>query len=127
MTENATATPIIENEPAADPAPALEPRHTSDAPRSKFIALEWPVEFDGRIYHQIRVHRVTGKEMRDFMEKLRTGDGAVMPPMIDCPLEVWEGMDADDQLTIDEAAAEFMPKRLKLLQQAAVNLDAAGS
>jgi hypothetical protein len=36
-------------------------------------------------------------------------------------------MDADDQQTIDEAASEFMPKRLKMLQQAAVALDAAGT
>lgn len=127
MTENAAATPIIESEPAAEPAPAPEPRYTSDALRSKFITLEWPVEFDGKVYHQIRVHRVTGKEMRDFMEKLRTSDGAVMPPMIDCPLDVWEGMDADDQLAIDEAAAEFMPRRLMLLQQAAAKLDPAGN
>lgn len=119
MTDEITIT----EQPAAEPAP--EPRYTSEAPRSKFIPLEWPVEFDGKVYHQVRVHRVTGKEMRDFLEKLRTAERAVMPPMIDCPLEVWEGMDADDQQTIDEAAAEFTPKRLKALHQAAVALDAA--
>ncbi|MBX9457112.1 MAG: hypothetical protein KL863_14395 [Rhizobium sp.] len=144
MTDENTATPTTEKSAtgsagwteatkdmaiygAVDLAPALEPRYVSETPRSKIIALEWPVEFDGKVYHQIRVHRVTGKEMRDFMEELRSGDGAVMPPMIDCPLAVWEGMDADDQHTLDEAAGEFMPKRLKMLQQAAAALDTAGN
>ena len=119
MTEEAATI----DQTAAGSAP--EPRYTSEAPRSKFIPLEWPVEFDGKVYYQIRVHRVTGKEMREFMEKLRAGNGAVMPPIIDCPIEVWEGMDADDQMTIDEAAAGFMPKRLKNLQQAVLSLEAA--
>jgi hypothetical protein len=67
MTDEAPATT---DQPAAEPGP--EPRYTSVAPRSRIIPLEWPVEFDGKVYHQIRVHRVTGKEMRDFMEALRT-------------------------------------------------------
>lgn len=94
---------------------------------SRIIPLEWPVEFDGKVYYQIRVHRVTGKEMRDFLDVLRSGTGGAMPPMVDCPVEVWEALDADDQQTIDEAAGEFMPKRLKLLQQTVAALDAAGN
>lgn len=120
MTES-TATAMSDRS-AADPAPAA--RIVTDKTTSKIVPLEWPVEFDGKVYHQIRVHRVTGKEMRDFMEKVRAGADNVLPPMVDCPLEVWEALDADDQFAIDQAAAEFMPRRLKDLQQAAAALDA---
>jgi hypothetical protein len=123
MTEEATAEAITE-----DQAPAAAPmaRIVTDRPMSKIVPLEWPVEFDGIVYRQIRVKRVTGGEVRDYFEKLRAGE-AVMPPMIECPLEVWEALDADDQSTIDEAVAAFVPKRMKMLQQAAAALDAAGA
>lgn len=117
-----TSTTAISEQPAADPAPAA--RIVTDRITSRIVPLEWPVEFDGKVYHQIRVHRVTGKEMRDFMEKIRAGADDLLPPMVDCPLEVWEALDADDQFAIDQAAAEFMPRRLKDLQQAAAALDA---
>ena len=117
-----TSTSTNTEQPEAAPAPAA--RIVTDKITSRIVPLEWPVEFDGRVYHQIRVHRVTGKEMRDFMEKIRAGADNVLPPMVDCPIEVWEALDADDQFAIDQAAAEFMPRRLKDLQQAAAAFDA---
>ena len=114
---------VAPEQPDAEPAPKSEPRFITDRVRSKFIALEWPVEFDGKVYHQIRVHRVTGREMTTFMEKIREGADDVLPPMVDCPLEVWNALDADDQFAIDQAATEFMPRRLKDLQSAVATLD----
>lgn len=123
MTDEATTA----EQPAAEPAPAPIAKAIYGREHEKLVPLEWPVEYDGMTYTEIRVHRVTGKEMRDFMEELRSGDGAVMPPMIDCPQDVWDALDDDDQMAVDEAAAEFMPKRLKILQKAAAALDAAGN
>jgi len=114
---------IITDQPADELSTPAEPRYTSEAPRSKFVSLEWPVEFDGKVYHQIRVGRVTGKQMRDFLQKLSDGSEDILPPMVECPIEVWNALDADDQQAVDEAAAEFMLKRLKLLHDAAAALD----
>jgi hypothetical protein len=103
------------------PAPA---RIVTDKVTEKLVPLEYPVEFDGKTWTEVRVHRVTGMAMAVFLEKIRSGADEVMPPMVDCPLEVWNGMDADDQFAVDQAAGEFMPRRLKDLQKAAVAFDA---
>lgn len=123
MTEEAATI----DQPGAELAPAPVAHIVYHGVREKMVPLEWPVEFDGKTYDAIRVHRVTGKEMRVFMEQLATGQGDVMPPMVDCPIEVWNAMDADDQQTIDLAAMEFTPKRLKAIFDAAVTIDAAGN
>lgn len=111
---------------AETPTPPAEARIVSDKPREKFVPLEYPVDSDGKLYEEIRIHRVSGKEMAEFFDRVRGHDGFVMPPMVDCPPEVWEALDADDQMTIDEAAQAFMPKRLKGLQDIAAAVDAAG-
>jgi hypothetical protein len=89
------------------------------------IPLEWPVDFDGKLWTEIEIRRVSGKEVRVYLDALRTSEGDILPPMIDCPIEVWNALDADDQQTIDEAAQGFTPKRLQAPHQAAVALDAA--
>lgn len=124
MIDNTTTTEAF----TEDQAPAAAPmaRIVTDKPMSKIVPLEWPVEFAGTVYYQIRVKRVTGGAVRACFDKLRAGE-AIMPPMIECPIEVWEALDADDQTTIDEAAAPFVPRKLKVLQQAAQALDAAGA
>jgi hypothetical protein len=111
--------------PTAEPVPVPIARFVGGAPRAKMIPLEWPVEFDGKLWTEIRIRRASGKEVRDYLEQLRTSEADVLPPMIDCPIEVWNALDADDQLTIDEAAAEFMPKRLRALFDAAGTLATA--
>jgi hypothetical protein len=68
------------------------------------IPLEWPVDFDGKLWTEIEIRRVSGKEVRVYLDALRTSEGDILPPMIDCPIEVWNALDADDQQTIDEAA-----------------------
>lgn len=116
MTEETTA-----EHPAAAPAPA---RIVTETVTESAIPLEYTVEFDGKLSTEVRVHGVTGTAMAAFMDKIRSGDEAVMPPMVDCALEVWEGMDPDDQFAVDQVAAEFTPRCLKDLQKAAIAIDA---
>lgn len=85
--------------------------------REKFVPLEYPVEFDGKLYEEIRIRRISGKELEDFFKAMDEGRGN-MPPVVDCPVEVWDQMDADDQKTVDEAAVDFFPQRLKALRAA---------
>jgi hypothetical protein len=113
------------DQPCTEPAPAPAARIIYSGEHEKLVPLEWPVEFGGRVYDQIRVHRVSGKAVRDYLEALRTSEADILPPMIDCPIEVWNALDADDQDTVDLAATEFTPKRLKVIFEAAGTLTAA--
>lgn len=99
--------------------PAL--RYTAPTEREKMVPLEHPFELNGTHWTQIRVRRVTGKQVSDYMDRMRAGDRDAMPPMVDCPQEVWDALDDDDQMLVDEAARPFTPRRLKaaveLIQQ----------
>lgn len=83
------------------------------ADREKWVPLQFPVEYDGQVWDKIRVHRITAKELRDYISEVGSGSSYVMPPMVDCPIAVWEAMDADDQAEVDEVAMVFTPRRLK--------------
>lgn len=95
-------------------APAEKPvaRIVTKLPREKEVTLTYPVEFDGRLYETIRIRRITGGQVADYMDRLQQGE-RIMPPVVECPVEVYEAMDADDQDMVDEAAMDFLPRRLK--------------
>jgi hypothetical protein len=116
-----------QEQPGAEPAAVPIAKVIYSGEHEKLVPLEWPIEFDGKVYDQIRVHRVSGKQVRDFLEALRTSEADILPPMIDCPMEVWNALDADDQETVDLAAMEFTPKRLKAIFNAAAALETAGT
>lgn len=81
--------------------------------RERTVPLEYPIEFDGKTYDAIRVRRVTGREVEEFMRAL-ADDGAAMPPMVDCPRAVYDAMDDDDRFEVDQAMLDFLPRRLKV-------------
>lgn len=81
--------------------------------RSKIIPLRFPVEFDGKVWEGIEVRRCTGSEITAYFDEMSPDKGFVLPPVIQCPMEVWNVLDADDQADVDEAAQAFMPRRLK--------------
>ncbi len=94
--------------------------------RSKTVPLEYPVEFAGAVWDSIEIRRCTGQEIADYFNRMSQSATFVMPPVIQCPVEVWQALDADDQDTIDEAAQAFMPRRLKaaveLLSETGANM-----
>lgn len=81
--------------------------------RSKEVPLQYPVEFDGKIWDSIEVRRCTGAEIKSYFEQMTSGEAFTLPPVIQCPIAVWEALDADDQFAVDEVAQAFMPRRLK--------------
>lgn len=98
------------------PEEAKEPpvaRIVNPEGRSKLVALQFPVEFDGKVWSAIEVRRCTGAEIKTYFEQMGSGGDFVLPPVIQCPMEVWEALDADDQFFVDEEAQAFMPRRLK--------------
>lgn len=96
-------------------------RIVSPKEREKMVPLEYPVEFDGRLYEEIRVRRVTGVEIAAFSEALRvasaSGGEMPIPPVIDCPLQVWGALDADDLAAVEDASQDFFPRRLKAVAE----------
>ncbi|PWE55438.1 hypothetical protein DEM27_15390 [Metarhizobium album] len=99
-----------QTEPQAPVAAYIE----NPAAREKLVSLQWPVRFGETLVTEIRVRRITGKEVQDFFARLKDG-GSLMPPTVDCPIEVWDALDADDQAEVDREAADFFPRALKVL------------
>ena len=90
-----------------------EAKIISPKERSTSVALEWPVEFDGTTYESITIRRCSGKEVADFISAAASGDVThLKAPMIDCPPEVYDSMDDDDRLRLEEALLPFLPLRL---------------
>lgn len=101
----------VKQEQPAKEAPVA--RIVSPKVREQMVPLEFPVEFDGEMWAEIKVRRVTAGEVDAFMEALGE-DRNVMPPMVDCPREVYDAMDDDDRYELDRVMLDFMPRRLKV-------------
>jgi hypothetical protein len=95
------------------PAEMPSARIVSPKEREKMVPLEYPVEFDGKLWTEIKVRRVSAQEVADYLELLKSDQAFDIPPMVECPIEVWNALDDDDQLAVDEAARPFTPRRLK--------------
>lgn len=110
-------------------APAKKPaRIIADRPRVKVIDLQWPIEFDGREYRAIAITRLTAGEVAQFQAEIeellkdhpdtkvrfplfRDESGAVIPD------EVMDALDDDDRFALDEAAADFLPRRYRAVAE----------
>lgn len=82
-------------------------------PREKVIPLEFPVEFNGDLYDEIKVRRLTGAEVARYYEMVQEGYRSPRPPTVDCPDEVYDALDDDDRYTVEAAAIDFLPRRLR--------------
>jgi hypothetical protein len=98
--------------PAAEEGPKLAKIVTTKV-IERFVDLDYPVEYDGTLYTAIRVHRVTGTAINEYVEKMGTPEESPFPPAIDCPVPVWKAMDADDIDAVAEAAMDFLPRRMR--------------
>lgn len=108
-------------------APAKKPaRIVSDRPRSKTIELQWPIEFNGREYRSVTVARLTAGEVAEFqaeIEKLMANDpdAKVRFPLFRdengevLAEDVMDALDDDDRFALEEAAADFLPRRFRAL------------
>ncbi len=104
--------------PETKPAPAPA-RIVSSLPRDATVKLIYPIEFDGKQWDEVRVRRVTGVEISNYMEALSRGEKP-LPPTFDFPTEVYEALDDDDLLAVEQAAFRFLPRRLRATADAAL-------
>lgn len=106
---------MAQENPETTEPPIKEAKIVSTRERHLDVAIDWPIEFDGNTYETIRVRRVTGLEVETFLKEIGAlkGDSPLLkPPMIDCPIEVYEALDDDDRLRVEQAMGAFLPRRL---------------
>lgn len=110
-------------------APAIEPaRIIADRPRHKTVKLEWPVEYNGKVYSEVSVVRLTAGDVAKFQAELEdllksNPDARVRFPLFRdeennvIPGEVMDAMDSDDRDILDEVAVNFLPRRYRAVAE----------
>lgn len=98
----------MSDEAKQEEARVIAPRKTED-----FVELDYPVTVDGEEITKIRIRRATGVQVSEFMAAIGVGNKTIVPPVVDCPWEIWSQLDDDDVLRIEKAAFDFLPQRLR--------------
>jgi hypothetical protein len=107
------AAPVAEAPTAAPPANAPVARFISGPVRTTTYKLVWAFEYDGRVYEEITIRRLSAKEVDDFIQEIRSGNTDARLPMFGVPDAVLDAMDADDSTALNEVAKPFMPVALR--------------
>lgn len=93
------------------------PRFVGGKPRSETVPLEWPVEYDGKVWDAITVRRMTVLDIRAFHEQVLASSeddkARIRFPMFDAPFEVLDALDDDDAQTVNEVVTRFLPRRFR--------------
>ena len=85
----------------------------------KSIPLEFPFRFNGEEVREIRLARLTAKEVADFQDSIKDlpSDAAVVWPIyrdaVGAPLAegVLDALMDDDRLEVEKAIRDFLPRR----------------
>ena len=117
------------------PAPAAEdaPRFVGGRLREMTHRLDFPVEFRGKLYETITLRRPNAAEVGLWFERLAAvtaidpNASLHFPIFLDetgqpVPVEVLDFLDGEDDERIMEASADFLPPRLRRMQEAAAAL-----
>jgi hypothetical protein len=76
------------------------------------VPLEYPVEYDGKVWAEITVRRASAGEVEAFVSAVHRGENPTLP-MTDAPAEVLDALDADDFETVNKAISDFLPRALR--------------
>lgn len=109
---NAAQTEAIEQKPAPEPARLVAKKGKV---RSKEVPLEWPVQYDGKVYDNLVVRRPFGSDFRrmaDF-DPDKAEELQLASMLTEVPIEVIEALDADDYMELQEIVKDFLPRKLK--------------
>lgn len=91
-------------------------------PRAGSVDLEWPVIVDGVEYRTITLRRLTAGEVERAVREAWKGpaDAPFRLPVFlgpdgkALPASVLDALDDDDMLLLDEASADFFPRRFRV-------------
>lgn len=94
--------------PNSNPAPG---RFVGDGAFKK-VVLKAPVEYEGKVYTEITVGRMSVRQMREYVARASEDDDAI-PDVLDCPHALIDELFPDDADAVGEAIQDFLPQRLK--------------
>ena len=92
--------------------PKDPPKFVNEQGRFEIVKLDWPVEYDGKVWDQIKVMRTTIKQWRTHWETIVSG-GVSEVPMYDAPQIVMDSLDPDDDEKVEKAMERFFPQRYR--------------
>lgn len=86
---------------------------------TKVVKLEYPVEFEGKIYDTLTVRRVKGKDFKVIarLPDSEEEDVALSVLLTGAPEEVIREMDGDDYVALQETIRDFLPRKLRTAVQ----------
>lgn len=82
-------------------------------PSEKSIVLQVPVSFQGKTYTEINLRRLKGRDFSRLQKLQDDEDLGLLSIISDAPAEVLNELDADDFVTVSEAARDFLPRALR--------------
>lgn len=94
-------------------------RFVDDARRREAVALDWPLEVDGRVVVEIVVRRPSTQEVAAFVERvLAVPEGPernrMIWPIYSEPEAVIDALDPDDFERVMEVSNRFLPRRFRV-------------
>lgn len=82
---------------------------------SQVVPLEYPIEFEGKIYDAITVRSPVVADIAALSERISAESGTPMrlPMFGDTPDEVLDALHLDDDDRLTEVAGRFLPRRFR--------------
>ncbi|MBO6755763.1 MAG: phage tail assembly protein [Roseibium sp.] len=101
---------------AEEQAAKPPPKYVGETKREKAIELAFPIEFDGKVYSELTVRRMTGRDLKSLQQHQNKNEDEaetfLLSIMTGAPVEVINYLDGDDYLSVMEAAEPFLPRRI---------------
>ena len=102
-----------------------EAKIVTDKARIALVDLDWPVEYNGKMFTRVMLRRITVGELAEWQRQVskRGEDEEIRLPLFrdengeDIPEEVWNAMDQDDLDMLGEEAIPFLPRRFRGLTE----------
>lgn len=108
---------MVDEKDTAAPAEKPVARIVGGGIREKTVPLNWPVEYDGTVYESVTIRRCSGTEISDYIIAMATGQNPLFPGL-DCPIAVYDALDADDFEEVDAVVKDFLPRRFRQVAEA---------
>lgn len=103
---------MTDDAPQNDKPTPAPPRFVGGPARSMTIPLEYPVEYDGKVWTEITVRRATAGDVEAFVSAVHRGETPTLP-MTDAPGPLLDALDADDFSAVNAAINDFLPRALR--------------
>lgn len=104
-----------EQQEAAAKQPPAPPRFVDDKAKnaSKVIPLEYPIEYDGKVYESLTLRRLRGKDFKRLARMEGDEEIALASLLTGAPKEVIEALDGEDFIELQGAVENFLPRKLR--------------